>query len=98
MPSANSQAVASMVLGIIALPLVCFWPVSLICALVALPLGISVVRRINRGEIAPEGKGMAVAGIVLSSIVLAIAIVIIVLLVAAAGSDTTMAPAGRWTS
>ena len=98
MASANSQAVASMVLGIVAVVLACLWPISLICALVALPLGISVVRRINRGDVAPQGKAMAVAGIVLSSIVLAVAIVIIVLIAAAANSDAALAPVRGWSS
>ncbi len=57
-------AIASMVLGIVSLVFVWFWPISLPCAIIGLVLGIS--GRSSRGH------GMAIAGIVCSLVTLSI--------------------------
>ena len=68
-------SIASLVLGIISLVLLCFWYISLPCAILALIFGI-----IGRKK---GGKGMATAGIILSAI--ALVIVAIILILAAVG-------------
>ena len=58
----NGLAVAGMVLGIVSLPLICLWPIALICAIVGLCL--SIVGK-NRAQETNTGAGMALAGIIL---------------------------------
>jgi hypothetical protein len=65
----NGLAVAGMVLGIISLPLICLWPISIPCAIVGLCL--SVVGK-NNAQKTNSGEGMALAGLVLSCITLAL--------------------------
>lgn len=64
-------AIASMVLGIIALVLSCLWYISIPCGLVGLILGGVALAKHTRG------KGMAIAGLVCS--IIAIGLVIIIL-------------------
>lgn len=63
-------AVASMVLGIVSIVLLCVWPIPIITAIVGLVLGAVSLKK-NLG-----GRGMAIAGVVMSVIVIAIAIAI----------------------
>jgi hypothetical protein len=79
LPSVNGYAVASFVLGLLSV-FVCCYPLA-ICSLVGLPLGIYALRRITTGQADPGGKGLAVAGVVLSALGVIIIIVIAVLLV-----------------
>jgi len=65
----NGMAVAGMVLGIVSVPMICLWPIGLICAIVGLCLGVAGK---NRSQISNTGAGMAVAGIVLSCITIAL--------------------------
>lgn len=71
----NGMAIASMVLGIIALVFgCCLWYISIPCSIVGLILGgVSLAQK--RG-----GKGMAIAGIVLSAIGIIVAIIVLVAL------------------
>lgn len=65
--------VASMVLGILAVLLsCCYYYVAFPCALIGLILGAVAIKKNNRG------KGMAIAGLVLSIISVAIAVITIV--------------------
>jgi hypothetical protein len=66
----SGMAVASMVLGIISLVLFCVWYISLPCAITGLALGITAKGRADRGV--GGGRGMAIAGIVCTSIALGI--------------------------
>ena len=78
-PAGNGSpgfGIASLVLGILSLICCCFWPVSLTCGIVAIILGIVAVY--NKYD----GKGMAIAGIVLG----AISIVFMILLLVLVGS------------
>jgi len=68
----NGLAVAGMVLGIISVAIFCLWPISLICAIVGLCLSVAGK---SRAEAAKTGNGMAVAGIALSCIALALVVV-----------------------
>lgn len=67
-------SVASMVLGIVSILFCCcFWYISLPCGLVGLILGAIAIKKNNKG------KGMAIAGLVLSIVSLALVVVTIVL-------------------
>lgn len=69
-------AVASMVLGICAILIsCCFYPVAFLLALVGLILGAVAIKK------GPAGRGMAVTGLILS--IIAVAIAVFVLLFAA---------------
>ncbi len=62
-------AIASMVLGIVSIVFACcLWPISFIAAVVGLVLGIVSVKQ-NR-----DGKGMAIAGIIMCAIAIVLAI------------------------
>ncbi len=69
----NGMAIASMVLGIVAIVLMCCNTyIGMACAVVGLILGILHVRK--------NGKnGMAIAGIVCSAVAIAIAVIAIIL-------------------
>jgi len=73
-PSGNGIAIASMVLGIISIPLVCFWYISIPCAILAIIFG--VVGRSAAKKGAPRG-GMATAGLVCGLIGLLLYILVI---------------------
>ena len=72
----NGLAVAALVVGIIGLIL---WPL----AFIALTLGI--VGKVQTNKTGQPGGGLAVAGIVLGSIVIAIGALIVMLLIVAFG-------------
>ena len=78
-PKSSGMAVASMVLGIIAVVLFCFWYVSIPCAILAIILGIVARNKAKRGE--ADGQGMATAGLVCGIISIALALLIILLAV-----------------
>ena len=67
-------SVASMVLGIIALLICCIYPVALILGIISLVLGIIALKSETVG-----GKGMAIAGMILSVIVIFSAAVLLLL-------------------
>lgn len=69
-PSVQGLATASMVLGILALVMFWCWFIGIVFALISLPLGVVAVTRISKGAASPDGKGMAVAGLICSSIAL----------------------------
>lgn len=72
-------AIASLVLGIAGLvfSLVC-WPIGIVCALIGLPLGGVALTRISKGEADPSSRGMALAGVILSGIAVALAMVALI--------------------
>jgi hypothetical protein len=86
LPSVNGQAVASMVLGIVALIFCWCWPVGGVCAIVGLPLGLVARSRITKGEADPQPKGMATAGVIMCGIAIVLVIVIVII---ALNADTT---------
>ena len=65
-------SIASMVLGIVSLVLCCSVYISLICAVIGLILGIVAIHNNN------PGRGMAIAGVVCSSIALVLLIIIVI--------------------
>ena len=64
------MAIASMVLGIISVPLFCFWYVSMPCAILAIILGFVARSKAKSGQ--GGGAGMALAGIVCGIIAVAL--------------------------
>lgn len=81
-PSVQGMATASLVLGIIALFLFWCWFIAWIPALVGLPLGAIALSKINKGTVSPQGKGVALAGVICSSLALVLAIGLLVLVAA----------------
>lgn len=72
----SGLAIASMVLGIVAICLsCCYYYVSLPCAVIGLILGGVALSKVKAGT--GEGKGMAITGLVLSIISIIPAIVVI---------------------
>ncbi|MDP6633477.1 MAG: GYF domain-containing protein [Phycisphaerae bacterium] len=71
----NGMAVAGMVLGIVSVPFICFWPIGLVCAIVGLCL--SVLGK-NRAREINVGEGMAIAGLVLSCVTLALIAILLI--------------------
>ena len=50
-------SIAAMIFGIVSLVFWCYWPISIICGILALIFGIIRMKK-------PNGKGMAIAGFV----------------------------------
>lgn len=86
LPSVNGLAVASMVLGIVSLVFCWCWPVGGTCAIVGLPLGAIAMSKISKGEADPAPKGMAVAGLVMNIISVALIIIVVIWINAVATS------------
>lgn len=76
-PKTSGMAVASMVLGIVAL---CIFSVGLLTGPIALVLGFLAINGINREPDRFKGKGMAIAGVVLGSIVVVLWLIIIIMI------------------
>ena len=68
-PPPSGLAIASMVCGILSIPLLCAWPVSIPLAVVAVVLGLVARGQVRRGV--AGGGGMAIAGIVCGAVPLA---------------------------
>lgn len=68
--SKKGFCIASMVLGIVSVVLFCLWYIAIPCAILALVFGIIGVKG--------TGRGMAIAGIVTSSISLVLSIIIVI--------------------
>lgn len=80
----NGMAIGSMVCGIISILISCCWYIGLPLAIVSIVLGIIVLKNKK------DGKGMAIAGIVLSGITVIIAIVAIIGVVFLANNESFM--------
>lgn len=70
----SGMAIASMVLGIVAIVFNCISFISFPCAVIGLILGIISLRKNNIGA----AKGMAIAGIVLTAIALVFAVIMLI--------------------
>ena len=81
--SGKGMAIASMVLGIISIPAICFWIVGLPCAIVGLILGILY----NKEN---EHSPMATAGIVCSIITIALLVLVLILCIVGAVSLSSL--------
>ena len=74
-PRHNGPAIASLVLGVLALPSVLFLWVGIVFGLVALALGLIGRGRVKRGE--ASAKGAATAGVVLGTLAVASSVALI---------------------
>lgn len=81
--SGKGMAIASMVLGIISIPAICFWIVGLPCAIVGLILGILYNKK-------NEHSPMATAGIVCSIIAIALLVLVLILCIVGAVSLSSL--------
>ena len=82
--SGKGMAIASMVLGIVSIPGICFWIVGLPCAIVGLILGILYNKK-------NEHSPMATAGIVCSIITIALLVLVLILYIVGAVSLSSLA-------
>lgn len=81
--SGKGMAIASMVLGIVSIPAICFWIVGLPCAIVGLILGILCNKK-------NEHSPMATAGIVCSIIAIALLVLVLILYIVGAVSLSSL--------
>ena len=81
--SGKGMAIASMVLGIVSIPGICFWIVGLPCAIVGLILGILYNKK-------NEHSPMATAGIVCSIITIALLVLVLILYIVGAVSLSSL--------
>ena len=77
------MSIASLVLGILSIPLFCTYGVLAVLAIV---FGHIALRQIKRSMGAQSGRGMAIAGLVCGYIGLALLVLLIVAIVAGDGS------------
>ena len=75
----NGHALASLVLGIGAFPLICGWGAGFICAIAAIIFGFLALAEIRRDE-TMSGRGMALAGIILGFCCIGLALPGVILL------------------
>jgi len=66
----NSWAVVSLVLGIVALPMICCYGVGMLPAIIAIILGFIARREIKESGGTQTGGGLALTGIILGAAVL----------------------------
>ena len=81
-PPPAGLAVASMVCGIVSIPLLCAWPVAIPLGIVAVVLGFVAKGHVRRGT--GGGSGMAMAGIICGAVPLVFVAVVILVAIAAA--------------
>jgi|GEM_PF-953689 hypothetical protein len=91
LPSVKGLAIAGMVLGIVSLVFFFAWFIGLVCCIVGVSLSGVALSRISKGSADPDGKGMAIAGLVTSivSIVFYIFFIIFVVAVVNAANNTS---------
>lgn len=63
-------SIASMVLGILSVVILCYWPIAIICSILAIIFGV-----IGRKK---AGKGMATAGLVLGIVSICLFVLIVI--------------------
>ena len=74
-PPPAGMAVASMVCGIVSVPLLCLWPVAVVLAIVAIVLGLMARGQARRGV--ASGRGMATAGVVCGGVTIGVVVAIV---------------------
>jgi len=75
-PRPKGLAIASMVLGIVAVALCAYWFLAIPAAIVALVLGIVALTRISHGT--AGGKGFALTGVITGAVALVLSIIAVV--------------------
>ena len=81
--SGKGLAIASLVLGIVALCLCCIWFLSIPAAIVGVILGVIALKKQT------PGRGMAIAGLIMSIIGCVLAIIFIVIAIVAVNEATS---------
>ncbi len=76
-------AITSLVTGIVGVPLICCWPIGLIVAIVATVFGSLSLGKIKKSNGALGGRGMALAGLILGIVTIAIIVVMVIYLIIA---------------
>jgi hypothetical protein len=72
----NGMAIASMVLGIIAIPTTCTWGLGIIVGILAIVFGFIARSQLRRNETnTASGRGMALAGIICGFVPIAVVII-----------------------
>lgn len=90
---ANGLAIASMVCGIASVPLTCTYGFGIIPAILAVVFGHIARGQLRRGK--GGGEGMALAGLILGYIMVALAIIFIALIIVGITVASTQAKNGR---
>jgi len=75
-------AIASLVLGIVSVPMMCCCGAGLVAAILAIVFGHLAIGQIRRSEGRLDGKGMAVAGLVMGYIGLLLHIAVAIIFIA----------------
>ncbi len=73
----SGLAIASMVLGIISIPLLFIYLIGLVFSIASIVLGIVAITKINKNK--QKGKGMAIAGIVTGGFTILLFILLLLL-------------------
>ncbi len=73
----NGMAIASMVLGIVAVPLLCCWFIGVVPAVLAIIFGFLAKNNIKSSYGAEKGDGMAIAGIVLGFVAIGFSLIVL---------------------
>jgi|LSQX01.3.fsa_nt_gb RsiW-degrading membrane proteinase PrsW (M82 family) len=91
----NGLAIASMVLGIVSVPLICCCYVGILTGILAVIFGFIARKNIRESQGTQEGMGMALAGIIIGFVVVGCTLVLILLYVAV-GFQSDMFTEGYW--
>jgi hypothetical protein len=86
-PKNEPLAVASLIAGIVGIPLLCCWILGFPISIAALVTGFLARRRISESNGALTGDGMALAGLILGAVGVVLSIVLIVLWVVLGAVD-----------
>ena len=81
-PKNNGMAIASMVLGIVSIPLLCCYGVGIIPAILAVVLGFVSKKKIEESNGLEIGRGMSLAGIIIGFASFALGLIGIILMFA----------------
>ncbi|MFZ5987602.1 MAG: DUF4190 domain-containing protein [Bacillota bacterium] len=85
----NSYAIASMVLGIVSIPLVCCCYIGVITGILAVIFGFLARNKIKSSYGAEKGEGMALAGIITGFVAIGLVIVLLIIAFAGGGFSST---------
>ena len=88
---ANVKAILALIFSILSVVCCCIWYVSLLLGIAAIVLGILTVRGENPGQ-----KDLGIAGIVVGSVGVALAVSIVVIYIVMHGSAASDGVTGAW--
>jgi hypothetical protein len=86
----SGLAIASLILAILSLPLGCFGPFGLLCAIPAVITGLMARKRIRESGGRIGGDGLALAGLIVGGLGVAWALLITILFVIGVANDTSV--------